>query len=167
MRKVLLLLISAVFFATISFGQSAPYILYEDFEFGTTGQQPWNPLNGAVFSVIDNPDLSPVNPGGKVGSVTNNPDSDFSFLLANTGSRINLSEYNQFKITVWSPQAGVQFLFKIEGGRQQIERFVPITVANEWVEYTIDLSGGSGLTKINTLLLAIKPLIEGGDEKTY
>ena len=164
MRKVLLL-ISMVFSCWAAYSQ-APYILYEDFEDGGI-QATWNAINGAIFAEVDNPAPGAGNNSGKVGSVTNNPDSDFNFMLVNTGSRVNLSEYNQFKITVWSPEAGIQFLFKIEGGGQAIERFVPITQANEWVEYTIDLSGGAGLTNINTFLISFNPFNGFGDNRTY
>lgn len=163
MRKVLLLLVSAVFISLSAFGQ-APYILYEDYENGGI-QANWNPVNGATYAVVDNPDMTG-NSSAKVASVTNSPASDFNFMLVNTGSRVNLTEYNQFKISVWSPQAGVSFLFKIEGGGA-IERFVPITVANQWVEYTIDLSGGAGLTGLNTFLISFNPFTGPGDNNTY
>lgn len=164
MRKVLLLLVSVVVWSVAALAQ-APYILYEDFENGGL-QANWNAVNGPTFAVVDNPDQGPGNNSAKVGAVTNNPASDFSFMLVNTGSRVNLTEYNQFKISVWSPQAGIQFLFKIEGGGA-IERFVPITVANQWVEYTIDLSGGANLNALTTFLISFNPFNGTGDNNTY
>lgn len=163
MRKVLLFLVSAFFLSMAAYGQ-VPYILYEDFEGGGL-QANWAPLNGAVFAPVANPDMNGNN-SSTVGQVTNNPSSDFSFMLVNTGSRVNLSEYNQFKIMVWSPVAPSRFLFKIEGGGA-IERFVDITVANEWVEYTIDLSGGAAITGLTTFLIAFNPFNGLGDSDTY
>jgi hypothetical protein len=164
MRRALLLLISAVFISLTGFGQ-APYILYEDFEGGGL-QANWTPLNGVTFNRVDNPQVTTGNNSQTVASVTNNPDSDFGFMLLNTGSRVDLTEYNQFKIKVWSPVAGIQFLFKIEGVGA-IERFVPVTVANEWVEYTIDLSGGAGLSGLTTFLISFNPFNGFGDTNTY
>jgi len=163
MRKVLLLLVSAVFISLSAFGQ-APYILYEDFEDGGI-QAAWNAVNGATFAIVDNPDRNG-NVTSKVASVTNSA-SDFNFMLVNTGSRINLTEYNQMRIKVWSPVAGVQFLFKIEGPGPDIERFVPITTANQWVEYTIDFSNGAGITDLNTFLISFNPFNGPGDGNTY
>jgi hypothetical protein len=163
MRKVLLLLVSAVFMSITGYGQS-PYVLYEDFEFGGV-QAAWNPINGATFAVVDNPDTNG-NSSAKVGAVTNSV-SDFNFMLVNTGSRINLTEYNQMRIKVWSPVAGVQFLFKIEGPGPDVERFVPITAANQWVEYTIDFSNGAGISDLNTFLISFNPFNGPGDGNTY
>ena len=65
---------------------------------------------------------------------------------------------------VWSPLAPTQVLFKFEGGGNQVEHIRDITVANEWVEYTFDMTGGAAFTTMDKILVSFEPGVTGSFE---
>ena len=133
MKNVLLLFI--LFFTA----QLLPaQIQYEDFE-GGTADVAWIGLNGVYNGVVTNPAPDAVNASEFVGSYTNVETFDFCFALGTLTSPADLSNFSLIKMKVWSPIAGIQLLFKFEGGGNQVEQFRDITVANQWVEYSFDL----------------------------
>jgi len=141
-------------------------VTYEDFE-GGMSDLAWAGVNGTYNGAINNPDKSGANTSDGVGSYTNAPASDFCFALYTFPAALDLSENNQFKIKIWSPTAPNKALFKLEGpGGPAIEKFLDITVANQWVEYTIDFSAAAGQTNLKTVLVSFNPFVIG-DGNTY
>jgi hypothetical protein len=140
-------------------------VTYEDFEGGP--DLAWNGLNGTYNGAVANPDPTGANTSASVGSYTNSPNFDFCFALHTFANTLDISEFNQFKMKVWSPVAPSKVLFKLEGpGGPAVEKFVDITVANQWVEYTFDLSAGAGYSNLKTILVSFNPFVIG-DSGTY
>ena len=162
MKRYLLTLFTLAVFALFSYGQT----VYEDFEGGAAAIS-WEGLNGTFNGVIANPDASGINTSGFVGSYTNNPDFDFCFALGTLAAPADLSEYNVFKVKVWSPIAPIQMLLKFEGGGNAVEQYRDINVANQWVELTFDLSGGAAYTGLNKVLVSFNPFVLGSTETFY
>ncbi|MDX1911780.1 MAG: T9SS type A sorting domain-containing protein [Saprospiraceae bacterium] len=161
MKKILLMAL-----LLLGFISTNAQVVYEDFE-GGTADLAWIGLNGAYNGAIVNPDQSGANTSGWVGSYTNAPAFDFCFALYTFPSTLDISEFNQFKMKIWSPVAPCQALLKLEGpGGPAVEKFVDITVANQWVEYTFDLSAGAGYTNLKTILVSFNPFVLG-DNQTY
>ncbi len=141
-------------------------VVYEDFESGAPSLN-WIGLNGTFDGAIANPDKSGINTSNYVGSYTNNPNFDFCFALYTFPNPLDISEFNQFKMKIWSPTAPAKALLKLEGpGGPAVEKFVDITVANQWVEYTFDLSAGASYTHLKTILVSFNSFVLG-DSKTY
>ncbi len=140
MKNALLLLL---FCLSAIFAQAQ--ITYEDFE-GGIADIPWVAFNGTYDGVVANPDLAG-NPSAFVGSYTTNAASDFNFAIGDLpGGAADMSQLNLFKVKIWSPVAPSKALLKFEGSGPAVERFADINVANQWVEYSFDLSGGAGNT---------------------
>lgn len=149
----------------LGFGVNAQ-VVYEDFE-GGTPDLAWNGLNGTYNGAITNPDKSGANTSDWVGSYTNNPAVDFSFALYTFPNTLDISVNNQFKMKIWSPTAPCKALLKLEGpGGSPVEKILDITVANQWVEYTFDLSAGASFTNLKTILVSFNSFVLG-DDKTY
>lgn len=101
------------------------------------------------LSVVNNPDITAVNPSLKVGQF-DDPQGSFNALVLENGAPFDLSLNNQLSAKIWSPIDG-QILFKLEGGTgPNLEVFVPFTATEDWVEYTVDFSNaaGGGYTKL-------------------
>jgi hypothetical protein len=159
------LFITALFLVIGSLGMNAQ-VTYEDFE-GGTPDLAWIGLNGAYNGAVANPDQSGANTSAWVGSYTNAPAFDFCFALYTFPSTLDISEFNQFKMKIWSPTAPSKALLKLEGpGGPAVEKIIDITVANQWVEYTFDLSAGAGYTNLKTILVSFNSFVLG-DDKTY
>jgi hypothetical protein len=161
MKNVLLLLF---FFLTLQLLEAQ--VAYEDFE-GGTADVAWVGLNGTYDGVIVNPSPDAVNGSGFVGSYTNNENFDFCFALGTLGAPADLSKFNLIKMKVWSPLAPCQVLFKFEGGGNQVEMFRNITVADQWVEYTFDMTGGAAYTGLDKVLVSFNPFVLGSFETFY
>jgi hypothetical protein len=95
------------------------------------------------LEVINNPDVSPANPSSKVGEYTDVVDQ-WSALVLDFGSPIDLSVFNQFRINIWSPLA-VPLKFKLEGGTSPpVEVDTTVSNTSSWETYVIDLSPFAG-----------------------
>jgi len=151
---------------TLSFAGLRAQVLYEDFE-GGVADIDWAGLNGTYDGVIVNPDMSGNNTSEYVGSYTNNPDFDFCFALGTMAQPVDLTKYNLIKMKVWSPIAPTKVLFKFEGGGNAVEMFRDITVANEWVEYSFDLSAGAPFEMMDKVLVSFNPFVLGSTETFY
>ncbi len=141
-------------------------VTYEDFE-GGTADIAWAGLNGIYNGVVANPFQDPVNASQWVGSYTNDPSFDFCFALGTLGSPADLSKFNLIKMKVYSPIAPTKVLFKFEGGGNAVEMFRDITVANQWVEYSFDVSAGAPYTGLDKVLVSFNPFILGSTETFY
>lgn len=131
--------------------------IFEDFE-GGTPDLPWAAINGATFGgAVDNPSKDAGNPSDFVGKLSNNDQSDFCFLLADLPTPVDLRVNNLLKMKVWSPISPTQILLKFEGGGKAVEKFVSVTTANTWVDYSFDFSAGADFTTLSKVLVAINP----------
>ncbi len=162
MKHIFLLVLLALLAGPVARAQ----VVYEDFESGAPTLN-WVGLNGTFNGAIANPDKSGINTSDYVGSYTNNPGFDFCFALHTFANPLDISEFNQFKMKIWSPTAPAKALLKLEGpGGPPVEKFVDITVPNQWVEYTFDLSAGASYTHLKTILVSFNSFVLG-DDKTY
>lgn len=129
--------------------------IYEDFE-GGSAKVSWATFNGMVYEgPIANPDKNG-NSSDFVGKFVNDGVADFCFGLGTLSAPADLSVNNLMKIKIWAPFAPTRALLKFEGGGAAIEKFIDITEAEKWVEYTVDFSKASG-TAHTKVLLAFHP----------
>ncbi len=154
MKKYLLSLLVLLLGTGLSFGQ----VVYENFEGGP--QLEWNPFgdgtfNGAVANPADQDPLG-INNSAQVGSYTKSGAHAYSLLIAFTDEPMDLSVNNQFHIQINSSVAS-QFIFKLEGAGEAIERTINIGQTNTWIDYHIDLSAAAGFTTINKIIIFFDP----------
>lgn len=90
-----------------------------------------------------------------------------AFALGTLVSPADLSQLNLIKMKVWSPIAPTQVLFKFEGGGNNVESIRDITVANQWVEYSFDVTGGAGYTMLDKILVSFSPGVDTSSETYY
>ncbi len=131
-------------------------VVYEDFEDGI-GTLAWSGLNGVFNGAVANPAPDAVNSSAFVGQYTNDINFDFCFGVGPLGSPPDLSKFNLIKMKVWSPVAPTQVLFKFEGGGNAVEMYRDITVANQWVEYSFDMSAGAPYMALDKILVSFEP----------
>ncbi len=141
-------------------------IVYENFE--DKGKLPWVGINGTYNGVIVNPHKTGINTSDSVGSYKTNKASDFNFAIANLKAPADMAKYGLVKVKVWSPIAPSKLLLKFEGSGPAVEQFKDVTVANQWVEYTFDLTKGAanptGLTKV---LISFHSFLPGVEETFF
>ncbi|NJB85866.1 hypothetical protein GGR26_001634 [Lewinella marina] len=102
-------------------------------------------FGGATAEVVDNPDASGINTSARVGKLTKSQGSEvWAGTVFELGAPIDFSETQQLSMKVWSPQAGISVLLKLENatdGDIFAEVTVNTTVADQWEELTFDFSG--------------------------
>jgi hypothetical protein len=92
------------------------------------------------LTVVSNPNPSAVNSSTGVGRYAD-PADEWSALVITRPTALDLSQYNQLSLKIWSPKTNVRMLYKLEGGTTAArEVFDTIRTANAWVSYQIDLS---------------------------
>jgi Secretion system C-terminal sorting domain len=165
MKKSILSFLFAAFFGSWAVAQTS----FETFETGSAGVT-WSLVNSVSSwgGAIANPDATGANTSAMVGAVTNNPLSDFTFLLGTPAvTPIDLKKFSQIKINVWSPVAGHKILFKMEGGGKGVEQFLTIPVANQWVEMSVNLNCGVDFPALDKILIAFNPFTTNTGETYY
>lgn len=158
MKNYLLIVAALIFTSTSVFGQT----VLEDFEDG--GKLGWNvEIGDGTFSVVDNPavadtTLDPlnINRSAKTGSYVKEEGKPFSLLISFLDQPMDLSVNNKFRIQINSP-IQTDFLFKLEGAGEQLEKRKTIAVTNRWVEYEFDMSAAAGFTTITKIILFFDP----------
>lgn len=121
-----------------------PLLLPITFENPTLNYE-FTDFNGNVSAVVDNPDRSGINTSAKVGKMTPAP-SQWTGGYLTLGSPVDLSVNHFFKVKVWSPQAGVPVLLKLENLTDPNvvkEAQTVTTVANQWQELVFDVTGAT------------------------
>lgn len=102
-------------------------------------------FGGCFAEVIDNPNASGINTSARVGSLFKNTGSQvWAGAFTDLDLPIDFSSLQKIKMKVWSPQAGIQVLLKLENlANANINVEVPATttVANQWEELTFDFTG--------------------------
>jgi hypothetical protein len=157
-------LLSFLIFTCVTLGAFAQTV-YDDAE---GNQLPWAEAfgDGVYNGRVDNPpDQDPlgINASPTVNSYTKSAEHAYSLLIAVLDDPIDLSVNNQFRVQVNAP-VGTQFIFKIEGTGEAMERTKNIAVTNRWIEYTFDFSDAAGFTTINKFIFFFDPgVAESGD----
>ena len=111
----------------------------------------WSGFGGASAQVIDNPDMSGINTSSKVVELKKDSGAEtWGGASLQLDQPLDFSQGTVIKMNVWSPEAGVPILFKIEDtGSEPLDNgnpsvFVEITelttTSNAWEEMTFDLS---------------------------
>lgn len=117
-------------------GATADADIIDDFECNR------NATYGAAWeflTVVNNPNISAVNPSAKVGRLEDPPGPWYA-LVIDYENPMDLSTKNVISAKIWAPRTG-NLLFKLEGGiSPPAEVFVPVTEVEQWVEYTVDFS---------------------------
>lgn len=102
-------------------------------------------FGGCFAEVIDNPNPTGINTSARVGSLFKNTGSQvWAGAFTDLDLPIDFSTLQKIKMKVWSPQAGIQVLMKLENlANANIFVEVPATttVANQWEELTFDFTG--------------------------
>ncbi len=123
-----------------------PLFLPIDFESPTKNYSFYNfgGADGAVDPVIDNPDPSGINTSDKVAAYTKPVGSEvWAGTTINLDQNIDFSSQKYISVDVWSPQAGIPVIFKIENVNDAnifVESTVNTTVSNQWETLTFDMS---------------------------
>ncbi|MBC7775483.1 MAG: T9SS type A sorting domain-containing protein [Phycisphaerae bacterium] len=86
--------------------------------------------------------------------------------MADNGAPFDLSVNNQFKIDVLA-SVPTQFIFKLEGSGGGFEKTIDITVADEWVTYTIDFSAQSFNTGLSKVVIFFDPGFPNSGDTYY
>ncbi len=128
------------FYKTSASGEPELPLTFED------GVNPVIPFdNGATAAVIDNPDMNS-NPSAKVLEFVKVVGSAWYSGVVyddnlSSSPLIDLSEGTVFTVKVWSPNAGIDIRFQLEGGAAPAyEVFQTISDANQWVTLTFDFT---------------------------
>ncbi len=120
-----------------------PLLLPIDFE-STTLDYAFNDFEGAATSVIDNPDPSGLNTSSKVAnSLKTEGAQTFAGTILELDEPIDFTEFQRFKVQVWSPEAGITVKMKIENENDPniaYEVDVVNTTANAWKDLIFDFS---------------------------
>lgn len=101
--------------------------------------------SGAAASVINNPDASGINTSSKVAKVTPAAGQTWTGAYLTLDNPIDMTNHF-FKIKVWSPQAGVPVLLKLENltnANTSAEHTQYTTTANQWEELVYDFTGAT------------------------
>ncbi|HEX8270839.1 MAG TPA: PKD domain-containing protein [Flavobacterium sp.] len=102
-------------------------------------------FGGANATVVNNPHATGINTSSKVGQLIKNAGSEVWAGTAITlDSPIDFSVLKKVKVKVWSPQAGIVVLLKLENSSNttiNTELPATTTVANGWEELTYDFTG--------------------------
>ena len=124
-----------------------PLLLPVDFESPTKNYSFYNfgGADGVVDPVIDNPDPSGINTSARVAEYTKPVGSEvWAGTTINLDENIDFSTQKYIAVDVWSPQAGIPVIFKVENINDAnifVESTVNTTVSNEWETLVFDMSG--------------------------
>ncbi|SFU30399.1 hypothetical protein SAMN05216480_101566 [Pustulibacterium marinum] len=123
---------------------AAPKILPLTFE-STTLDYGYGDFGNAYASKVANPDMTGLNTSDNVTKVTKVVGAETwagtAILLTEP---IDFTTYQKVKVKVWSPQAGIPVLFKMENASNSAiatELSVNTTVSNQWEELVFDFTG--------------------------
>jgi hypothetical protein len=117
--------------------------------------------------IMDNPHRDAFNNSEKVGAYRDPVNDPWAALCVNFDQSINLSTFNVFKTELYSPTAGVPFLFKLEGGTSPAyETWVNSTSANQWETLTADFSSQASADHTRVCVFP-NGGVDSPDESTY
>lgn len=127
-----------------------PLFLPVDFESAKLNYS-WGGFGGSSAQVIDNPDMSGINTSAKIVELTKGAGAEtWAGASLQLDEPLDFSQGTVVKMNVWSPEAGVPILFKIEDSSSEpmdngnpsvfVEVIEYTTTSGEWEEMTFDLS---------------------------
>ena len=134
---------------------SEPVVTFEDFEFITL-----NPLlsaenDSSKFTLVENPDKSPLNPSNYVIEFLRDKDAPiWAGFWSPLKDTIDVTTNKYVHVKVWKPRVTV-LKFKIEGGAAgtvEIPSISPQTKTNEWEDIVFDFSEKTGTYPIIAFL---------------
>lgn len=111
----------------------------------------WSGFGGASGAVVANPDASGINSSANVVELTENAGAEtWAGISLNLDEPLDFSAGTTVKMKVWSPEAGVPILFKVEDSDSApndqgnpsvfVEVIENTTTSGEWEEISFDLS---------------------------
>ncbi|HEY0046233.1 MAG TPA: hypothetical protein VGB44_05940 [Flavobacterium sp.] len=114
-------------------------------------------FGGANANAAANPNQTGINTSSMVGSLTKpNGAEVWAGAVLALDQPINFSALQKIKMKVWSPQAGVTVLLKLENAASStifVEVPATTTVANQWEELTFDFTGINNSNNYQNLVL--------------
>ncbi|AXG74859.1 hypothetical protein DVK85_11725 [Flavobacterium arcticum] len=133
----------------------------------------WNNFGGAIGNKIANPNASGINTTANVGEFVKNAGSEtWAGIAIPMDAPIDFSTMQQIKVKVWSPQAGIPVLIKLENMEPHdtaldLEVQTTTTVANQWEEITFDFSGINNANNYQQIVLFFNFGVSGTGESYY
>ena len=129
-------------------------------------------FDGGELTRVENPSKTGINTSNNVLKMVKNAGQPWAGSWFPMANNIDLNASTEFKVKVWSPRAGAKLLFKIENetnGGINFEQSRDITVANEWVELTYDLSAANRANtyKKVVLIFDLGTMGDGGPNFTF
>ncbi len=160
MKRYLLTLLALAL--TIAGLNAQTNVVLEDFEDGS--RLGWNENAGdGTFEIVMNPaidttvfDTLGINPDGMVGAYTKEAGRGFSLLIAELDQPLDLTVNNKFCIQVLST-VNTEFIFKLEGDGEAIEKRRFMAGPPIWQEYCFDMSDAADFTTITKIILFFDP----------
>lgn len=113
-------------------------------------------FDGGALTRVENPSKTGINTSNFVLQMVKGAGQPWGGSWFPMASNIDLNASTEFKLKVWSPRAGAKLLFKIENetnGGIAFEQSRDITVGNEWVELTYDLSAANRTNTYKKIVL--------------
>ncbi|WP_143002792.1 hypothetical protein [Psychroflexus sediminis] len=163
--------------ATTSYSETItitdPLVFPVDFESATVDYTFYNFGGGesAGVPIVANPDPNAVNDSETVASYTKVAGSEtWAGTSTTLSAPIDFTNGTLIKMDVYSPQAGVPVLFKIENGLDNtifVESQESTTVANEWETLTFDMSALDLSTTYEVLAIFFNFNTAGSGETYY
>ena len=126
------------------------FTLPMDFE---SKEPTWEVFGGNTFEYVDNPDISAGNASNRVLS-TLKGDQGWGGIWVGLKYHLDFSSENNIAFKIWAPTTG-DLIVKIENeniASQFIEKTVPVSTANEWVDVSADFTG-TELNKYSKLVI--------------
>lgn len=106
------------------------------------------------LTVINNPNITTDNSSLRVGQYNDPAGEPFAGIGYEFASPPDLSVFNILQVQIWSQNANIPVLFKLEGGSPQVEIWDTIRTANTWYRFNVDFSAHVG-TNNNKLIMFI------------
>ena len=127
-------------------------------------------FGNVASSVLDNPDLSGINPSARVAqSVKNEGAETWAGTFLTLENPIDFLAYKTFKVKVWSPKSGAVVKLKVENltdGAIGFEVDAKTTVSNQWEELTFNF-GAIDMSKQYQKVVIFFDFGNSGDGSTY
>lgn len=128
-------------------------------------------FGGAGTGVVANPSSTGINTSAKVGQYNKPSGSEvWAGSFIDLAESIDFTNLKKIKIKVWSPQAGIPVLMKLENignGSINVERTATTTTANSWEELTFDFSGVDSANNYQRVVLFFNFGTSGTGENYY
>lgn len=129
-------------------------------------------FDGGALTRVENPSKTGINTSNFVLQMVKGAGQPWAGAWFPMAGNIDLNVSTEFKVKVRSPRADAKLLFKIENetnGGINFEQSRDITVANEWVELTYDLSAANRANTYKKIVLIfdLGTVGDGGPNFTF